>query len=782
MPQAHLNGRMNRIDRPLVWMLSAFLLGLLLCAVLSLRVTIPLLCAILCAATGVFLFVVKKRLNPLATGCLLLAAGLILAAFLSFTRFETYRSESARFDGVQARVEGVASDVSHTKLTTVITLTDVRIDGTPIESDIRLTTYQAAFRNMPIYARVSAKVLLEKPKDLLYGFDFENYLFSRGISLVANMTNGRFQENDDLPFLAKIQGFQEILGSYLDISSADEVKALLLGDTSSADEVLEEEMRVIGVSHIYSISGLHLTLLLSSIYHLLFRLRVPRVANTGALVLFSLFYMVITGFAPSVCRAGIMAMLFYIALAVRRQSDGLTSLLFATACICIVNPFSICHTGLQLSFLATLGIFTIGERCISRFLIHSLFSVSRPRVFCLSAYLKWGGKWLLRSAAELLIINLTATVVTLPIILIMTNEVSLISPLANLLLVPLFNPILICSAIYLVCRLCIGFILPVGTVFSFLSEICGYLIEGLFFVFRGLVHFFASMDFAIVFTNYPFLPIVILVFILILSVCIFQPRLTRFYPLLPLLFVGVFLFSWGIYTLTASGDTVMYKISVRTDDKLIVCEEGTFTVLEGDCLGNTLSSQTKNTLMQNGVEKVYVYVLPDLCESDVKRVEALASVCPVERVLVPEEKCAGAQELLLRLSDTGAAVATYRYAQDIPLKSSVLRVYPCGNSDVWYVWENGEHRVCYGGKWAEDIHLLPEPQDRYDLLFLSGKVSGTHPLFYTAAYTAFKSTAMEEADFLAAQKDIFGHGGNLFDMAEHKIAKATLGESVTLSG
>ena len=92
-----------------------------------------------------------------------------------------------------------------------MTLTDVCIDGVEIQTDVRLTTYQSKFLKMPRYARVSARGLLKAPENLLYGFDREYYLFSRGVSLVADMTDGRFEENPDPPFFAAAEGLQKTI-------------------------------------------------------------------------------------------------------------------------------------------------------------------------------------------------------------------------------------------------------------------------------------------------------------------------------------------------------------------------------------------------------------------------------------------------------------------------------------------------------------------------------------------------------------------------------------------
>ncbi len=565
------------------------------------------------------------------------------------------------------------------------------------------------------------------------------------------------------------------------MSSAGEVKAVLLGDKTTGDETLEENMRIIGVSHIFSISGLHLTLLLSSVYLFLFRLRVPQRISGSIVILFALFYMVITGFSPSVSRAGIMAILYYLSLMIRRDTDSLISLLVSTSIICLLDPFSVCNIGLQLSFLATLGIFTLGVRTATYWGNKAFFSVKPKKGKNLLATFKGAVSWLVREACNLIIMNFAAILITLPVLLTVSDEISLISPFANLLLVPLFNPILILSALYLLCRLCIGFMVPVGVVFSFLSGVIGWLVDGLFWLFITIVNFLAGLDFAILFVNYPFLPGVIVVFIVILALCLAMPKWTKYYVMLPAVFALVFAGTWGMYTLLKSDDVVLYKITNRSDEKLLICDQGETVILESRHVGNAISSHTENTLKQNGIGTIDVYILPKLDKQAFSKVKSLTDCCPINKVFTPYPNTPDEYRIYTAINQLGIPTSSYLYGEDILFGRAVVRVYPRGKGSVWFVWEGEGRRICYSSRESGSKEgYIPEPEKGYDLIFLSGKVNQGNVLFASAAYTALSSRSAGEKTWLQIQDWFSKNGGQLLDVSESPIIRLTWGETIEI--
>lgn len=181
------------------------------------------------------------------------------------------------------------------------------------------------------------------------------------------------------------------------------------------------DFRAAGVTHLLAVSGMHTALIAQLLLALFIRLRVPRrgaaLLAAGGVALF----MAVVGFSASVLRAGIMSVIFLAGLSLGREADGLNSLGASVLFITMVNPYAVNDVGLLLSFSATLGLLTLLPR------------MQRAAVIPLR---ERGGGWRLPAEAiDAAAVTLAATIPTLPVILWSFGLLSVVSPLANLLMV-----------------------------------------------------------------------------------------------------------------------------------------------------------------------------------------------------------------------------------------------------------------------------------------------------------------------------------------------------------
>lgn len=209
------------------------------------------------------------------------------------------------------------------------------------------------------------------------------------------------------------------------------VAAMSIGDKSGLTQQYRELFRTAGLSHLLVVSGLHLTLLCGIFlredrFHGLFR-RVRGVLS----LLMVLFLMGITGFTPSVCRAGIMVIVYDIGQIFLLPADGLTSLGFSAIILCTLNPYAACDVGLQLSYSATLGVLFVGELLRRRENVLPEQRTLKDKVYI----------FLLKVAAP----PFFAAVYTLPVQVWHGMTVSGVSLLANLLSLWSISPLLLCG-------------------------------------------------------------------------------------------------------------------------------------------------------------------------------------------------------------------------------------------------------------------------------------------------------------------------------------------------
>lgn len=152
------------------------------------------------------------------------------------------------------------------------------------------------------------------------------------------------------------------LTAYLPGTEGAMVAALCLGVREHLPQAVTDAFRGSGLAHLLAVSGLHLSLL-AVILRRLFR-RLGASYRWSALLTMPvvLVFMWLVGFTPSVCRAGLMCLLWLGGYLLGRRSDGLNALGLAAALILSQNPYTLWEVGFQLSFLATAGVLLLYPR------------------------------------------------------------------------------------------------------------------------------------------------------------------------------------------------------------------------------------------------------------------------------------------------------------------------------------------------------------------------------------------------------------------------------------
>lgn len=165
------------------------------------------------------------------------------------------------------------------------------------------------------------------------------------------------------------------LQKYLNKDYADLAKGLLLGYTQDLDAEYENMLKNLGIIHILAVSGLSFSILIAVLNFILKMLGVNKIACCIIVAVFSIFYMCITDFTPTVCRAGIMSFFVTFDYMIMRRPDKITTLAIAGAIMCFINPLTALNISFQLSFLATFGV-VVGASYISEPL--KLFMEDKP--------------------------------------------------------------------------------------------------------------------------------------------------------------------------------------------------------------------------------------------------------------------------------------------------------------------------------------------------------------------------------------------------------------------
>ena len=243
-------------------------------------------------------------------------------------------------------------------------------------------------------------------------------LYARG---ELDVTAGSSNSLRWLPQRAGLAFQEKIRAIWDDPRTAGIISAELTG---SKYDIADEDylvMRGAGLAHLFAVSGLHCAFLVTLLALLLPRSR--RRLFCGVTICVLLFYMNMVGLSPSVVRACIMQIALLLAPLFRRDSDSFTSLGMALLVILLGNPFAAASISFQLSFAATFGIVILSGRLYRLFF--DWYQGKNKHVRRVLAF-----------AGANLAVSLSATICTVPLVAYYFNTLSLVSPLANLLAVP----------------------------------------------------------------------------------------------------------------------------------------------------------------------------------------------------------------------------------------------------------------------------------------------------------------------------------------------------------
>ncbi|AIQ54294.1 ComEC/Rec2 family competence protein [Paenibacillus sp. FSL R7-0331] len=190
------------------------------------------------------------------------------------------------------------------------------------------------------------------------------------------------------------------------------MKGLVIGIQDDLDPETFKQFSQLGLTHILAISGMHVAVYVGVILFLLRRLRVTRETALTVTLLLVPVYVLLSGAGPSIVRAGIMSMIALLAARLGLLKDGLNILAASALMMLVWNPYMLLSVSFQLSFLVTAGLM-----------------IYTPLATPLFSRLP---KWLGSSVT----VTLIAQLVSFPLTVYYFNQFSLLSFIANLLLVP----------------------------------------------------------------------------------------------------------------------------------------------------------------------------------------------------------------------------------------------------------------------------------------------------------------------------------------------------------
>lgn len=295
------------------------------------------------------------------------------------------------------------------------------IDGDKIKCKAVLEAYDAP---LDIGNTIILRGKIYELSDKKYGFSEKSAYLESGISAKVsceeiNVIDGEIKETG---LFKRVNKFLDLrFEKSLNSDTYALFSALLLGNKNNLDPSVRRDFARLGISHVLALSGMHITLLTTLFSLLLSFFKTPKPIRLVLLIFTVVFFVGITGFSDSAVRAGLMTVFYFAFRLIGKGADSVTSLFLSVTLILTVLPYHIFSVSLILSFLSMLG-------CIAASKIITYAKI-REKV----------KKRLPRYIIYTLITSFVVLGFTSAVVLYYFGEISLFSPVSNIVLVPIFT-------------------------------------------------------------------------------------------------------------------------------------------------------------------------------------------------------------------------------------------------------------------------------------------------------------------------------------------------------
>ena len=263
------------------------------------------------------------------------------------------------------------------------------------------------------------------------GFDYPGYLARQGIGGLVRAHEARVLAGPARAGPAEVAAAARnwLLGGLNEMVPEPEAAlgaGILLGVRSSIAPEVADAFAVAGLTHVVAISGWNIAIVAAIIGALLRPLQERRgghwLAPSAAAATIAA-YVVLTGASPSVVRAALMAGAMMVARFGGSRAHAASALGLAAMVMLIAAPSVLWDVGFQLSALATAGLILFGGSIEGR----------------LAGWPAW--------LREPIALTLAAQLTTLPVVIGSFGRLSLVAPLANVVVVPLVPLVMLLCAI-----------------------------------------------------------------------------------------------------------------------------------------------------------------------------------------------------------------------------------------------------------------------------------------------------------------------------------------------
>ncbi|MFZ2188717.1 MAG: ComEC/Rec2 family competence protein [Candidatus Moraniibacteriota bacterium] len=328
---------------------------------------------------------------------------------------------------------------------------------TPDNKNYSVLIQESAYENYVYGEELDLKCQLARPENMADSdFDYRAYLARQDIFYICQKPQmektGQNLDNHFYEIILTLKNrFSAKITALIPAPESGLLEGIIIGGSGKLSKEVQADFSRTGMTHIVAVSGYNITivaeyLMLIGLFLGLWRKQAFWFALIGIWI-----FILMTGFPSSAIRAGVMGTLLLYAMKNGRLANAGSAILCSAAVMLFWNPLLLRYdVGFQLSFLATIGIVYFYP------LLDGYFGEKLKKYPSSISFI-----------AEILFMSLSAQIFVLPIILFNFQTLSLISPLTNILVLP---------------------ILPITMLLGFLAIAISFIFSPLAILFSWLVY------------------------------------------------------------------------------------------------------------------------------------------------------------------------------------------------------------------------------------------------------------------------------------------------------
>ena len=258
--------------------------------------------------------------------------------------------------------------------------------------------------------KIYGELQIPSKNTLFNQFNYRNYLKSKRINYIFKASKIELvKENISLKYKIK-----NILIKHIDKYKAKEyLKTFILG-INDIEKETKQTYQTNGISHLFAVSGMHLSLFASILIFILKRIKTKETINYIIIIIFFIFFAFLTNYTPSVLRALILYILISINKILKLKIKTLYLIIIDLIILLIYNPFYIYNTGFIYSFAIATSLILFSK------------TINKNKNYFL----------------KILMTSIISFLSSIPISINSFHEINLLTPFINLIFVPLISIII----------------------------------------------------------------------------------------------------------------------------------------------------------------------------------------------------------------------------------------------------------------------------------------------------------------------------------------------------